>query len=228
MAVCGRRQERRFGECENGRVADLVPPDSTSRRDHWDATYRRAAPTLVSWFQPDPTVSLELFEVLQVPRDAAVIDVGGGASTLVDELRVRGFLDVSVLDISEAALALARDRVGHDEGVQFLHTDVLSWRPARQYDLWHDRAMFHFLVDGADRQRYLEVLQAAMRPGGRAIIMRPSPLTVRNAAPACRPHDTERTIWPLSWVAYSRSSKCAARNTPRRWGSSSLHVGRRA
>ncbi len=151
-------------------MADHVALDSQSRSDHWDATYRRAAPTLLSWYQQEPTVSLELLEALKVPSNAVVIDVGGGASNLVDALRLRGFLDVSVLDVSEAAIVLTRDRVGDAVGVQLLHMDALSWRPSRRYDLWHDRAVFHFLVDATDRQRYLAVLQAAVRPRSHAII----------------------------------------------------------
>jgi SAM-dependent methyltransferase len=159
-----------FGGCDTNIVANQAAPKPTSRRDHWDATYRRAAPTELSWHQLEPTVSLELIDAVGVPRDAAVIDVGGGASALVDHLLTRGCVDLSVLDISAAALAISRGRLGDAEKVQLLHADIVSWQPVRRYDLWHDRAVFHFLVEAADQQRYLNVLRSAVRPGGYAII----------------------------------------------------------
>ena len=115
-------------------------------------------------------MSLELIERLAVPSDAAVLDVGAGASTLVDHLLERGFTDVSVLDISEAALEGGRRRVGAATGVKWLHEDLLSWRPARRYGLWHDRAVFHFLTEAADRDRYLSSLKAGIEPGGGLIM----------------------------------------------------------
>jgi len=105
----------------------------------------------VSWYQPEPQVSLELIEALGVSPDDAVIDVGGGASLLVDRLVGRGWSDVTVLDTSGAALEVARDRLGGDARITWLHQDLLAWRPTRRYGLWHDRVVFHFLVDAADR-----------------------------------------------------------------------------
>jgi rhodanese-related sulfurtransferase len=105
-----------------------------------------------------------------VSRDQAVIDVGGGASTFVDHLLARGFSDVSVLDVSQAALAMTRDRVGSVDKVQLVHADIVTWRAARLYSLWHDRAVFHFLVDAADRKRYLDILRSSVLPGGHAVI----------------------------------------------------------
>jgi SAM-dependent methyltransferase len=113
-------------------------------------------------------MSLELIARLDVASDAAVLDVGGGASSLVDHLMERGFTDVSVLDVSEAALELGRRRVG--AGVKWFHEDLLSWRPARRYGLWHDRAVFHFLTEAADRDRYLNSLKAGLEPGGGLIM----------------------------------------------------------
>jgi cyclopropane fatty-acyl-phospholipid synthase-like methyltransferase len=114
-------------------------------------------------------MSLELIEKLRVPADAAVVDVGGGASILVDHLVERGFSDLTVLDISAPALDEVGRRLG-DAPVVRLHEDLLEWRPPRRYDLWHDRAVFHFLVTESDRRRYLDTLQAAIRPDGLVIL----------------------------------------------------------
>jgi cyclopropane fatty-acyl-phospholipid synthase-like methyltransferase len=112
---------------------------------------------------------LELIEELHIPRDAAVIDIGGGASLLADCLVERHFSDVTVLDLSEAALRESQHRLGGSHVIR-LHEDVLHWDPPRRYDLWHDRALFHFLVTDTDRRRYVETMYAALRPGGFVIL----------------------------------------------------------
>lgn len=140
------------------------------RADHWDSAYQDRGAHGVSWFQPDPTVSMELIEMLGVSTDDAVIDVGGGASLLVDSLIGRGWSDVTVLDISHTALEAARERLGSDAPVTWLDQDLLTWSPERHYGLWHDRAVFHFLVDAAERETYLRVLRAAVAPGGSVIL----------------------------------------------------------
>jgi 2-polyprenyl-3-methyl-5-hydroxy-6-metoxy-1,4-benzoquinol methylase len=113
---------------------------------------------------------MELIEMLGVSTDDAVIDVGGGASLLVDSLIGRGWSDVTVLDISHTALEAARERLGSDAPVTWLDQDLLTWSPERHYGLWHDRAVFHFLVDAAERETYLRVLRAAVAPGGSVIL----------------------------------------------------------
>ena len=140
------------------------------RADHWDATYTERGAEDVSWFQSEPHTSLALFDALGVRRDAAVIDVGGGASALVDRLVTHGYVDLTVLDISPVALDLARDRVGDAAKVEWVVSDVLTWAPDRRYDLWHDRAVFHFLTLAADRARYAECLHASLREDGWAIV----------------------------------------------------------
>jgi hypothetical protein len=149
-------------------------PESASspgtRAAHWDAAYETHGVTEVSWFQTEPVVSLELIEMLGIPRDAAVIDIGGGASPLVDRLVERGFNDLSVLDISDTALGAARQRLGPSARVSWLHEDLFAWRPSRRFDLWHDRAVFHFLVGKEDRDAYLDTLRAAIAPGGALIV----------------------------------------------------------
>jgi SAM-dependent methyltransferase len=143
---------------------------SGERSRHWDAVYGGRTPAGVSWYQPQPSVSLDLIEVLGLPLDTAVLDVGGGASTLVDVLVERGFSDVSVLDVSATALELARRRLGAASSVHWLHEDLLVWQPARRYGLWHDRAVFHFLVEPEQSGRYLDLLREAVHPGGYVIL----------------------------------------------------------
>jgi trans-aconitate methyltransferase len=140
------------------------------RLRHWEAIYEQD-PTRVSWYQPEPTTSLELIDQLEVATDSAIVDVGGGASTLVDALTARGFGDLSVLDVSGAALEVARQRLGSAaERISWLQHDLLQWTPSRRYDLWHDRAVFHFLVDRSDQEQYRRLLADTLSWTGAAII----------------------------------------------------------
>jgi trans-aconitate methyltransferase len=147
-------------------------PDSTDdQRTHWEAVYRTKAATETSWYQPVLQRSLELIQAAAVPPEAAILDVGGGASTLVDHLLAAGFTDVTVLDIASTALAQARTRLGAKAAcVQWIAADITTWQPTRRYVVWHDRAVFHFLVDPALRARYLDSLRAALAPGGHVVI----------------------------------------------------------
>lgn len=152
-------------------MTDIDPGSGLGERGHyWDGIYRDKEPTEVGWYQPQPAVSLELIESLGLAHDAPIIDVGAGASNLVDALLDRGFTDISLLDVSTVALDLVRQRLTGTTNVEYLHADVLSWRPTRRYALWHDRAVFHFLVDAADRSRYLDTMRAALAFDGLAII----------------------------------------------------------
>jgi 2-polyprenyl-3-methyl-5-hydroxy-6-metoxy-1,4-benzoquinol methylase len=148
-------------------------PPGTARHEHWDAVYSSRGEQQVSWYQADPRLSNELVTdaatVTAVGRDSAVIDAGGGASLLAERLAAAGFTDVTVVDVSAAALATARRRPGGSK-VTWIHADLLAWRPPRAYQIWHDRAVFHFLTIPADRAAYLETLHAAL-PGGGAIIL---------------------------------------------------------
>lgn len=150
-------------------MAGLSAPAS-ARQKHWDAAYQRGGTHAVSWFQPTATVSLELFDQLAVSPEAAVLDIGGGASTLADALTERGYRDLSVLDVSRVALEAVRRRLGGGSPVALVEADLLSWKPRRRYDVWHDRAVLHFLVDDGDRARYLQVLRASLRAGGVVIL----------------------------------------------------------
>jgi trans-aconitate methyltransferase len=140
-------------------------PDSGERVAHWDSVYERNQADSVSWFQAEPVVSLELVDLLGISTEAGVIDVGGGASVLVDALLRRGFADLTVLDISEAALRASRQRVGAGAPVEWIARDLLTWEPTRCYDLWHDRAVFHFL-SGDEVTDYRDLLHRAVAPGG--------------------------------------------------------------
>ena len=137
---------------------------------HWDDAYRTRGFEGVSWFQPEPTMSLALVDALEVGHDAALIDVGGGASTFVDHLVRRGYRDVTVLDISAAALEEGRERLSDSTAVTWVHEDLLSWRPQRRFDVWHDRAVFHFLTDPEERRRYLGLLADTVMVGGTVIM----------------------------------------------------------
>ena len=141
-------------------------------RDHWEQVYTTKAASAVSWYQPHATLSLRLVRATDVLHDAAIIDVGGGASTLVDDLLDAGFANVSVLDISRAALDATRSRLGHRAAsVHWLHADITATLLAADtYDVWHDRAVFHFLTAPQDRAAYVQNALRALKPGGHLII----------------------------------------------------------
>ena len=147
-----------------------APLSGDQREEHWDRAYETRGATGVSWFQPTANTSIQLIERLGIARGAPVIDVGGGASLLVDALLDCEFTDVSVLDVSKAALKEVRERLGSNASVSLLQKDLLAWKPERRYDLWHDRAVFHFLVDPLDQETYLRTLRAALRPTGFVIM----------------------------------------------------------
>ncbi len=140
---------------------------SSYRASHWDSAYKSRSATGVSWFQPEASVSLRLIGSLGIGSDQPIVDIGGGASMLVDGLLDRGYTDVTVLDVSQAALDSARDRLGdRADKVHWLREDLLDWEPTRRYSVWHDRAVFHFLVDDVDRERYRGALRTGLAPDG--------------------------------------------------------------
>lgn len=150
-------------------------------REHWENRYLSDAPHRLGWYRPRLDASLELIRLLSPSRDARLIDVGGGASTLVDDLLAQDLDSMTVLDVSPAALAIARNRLGS-------LADRVDWRASNvldadltsdRFDIWHDRAAFHFLVDESERQRYLAQLAGALVPGGHVVVGTFSP-----AAPA--------------------------------------------
>jgi SAM-dependent methyltransferase len=145
--------------------------EDAGRQAHWENVYTTKSETEVSWFQQSPAPSLDLIVQAGATRQSAIIDIGGGASRLVDHLVEQGFEDVTVLDLSGAALAAARSRLGAGaDRVSWIVADATAWEPARAYDIWHDRAAFHFLTDASDRAAYVARLRRGLKIGGHAII----------------------------------------------------------
>jgi 2-polyprenyl-3-methyl-5-hydroxy-6-metoxy-1,4-benzoquinol methylase len=141
-----------------------------SRRAHWENVYTTKRDREVSWFQENPAPSLDLIDQAQPTSESAIVDIGGGASRLVDGLVARGFNHITVLDLSEAALIAAKTRLGDNANVQWVVADVTTWNPTQTYDVWHDRAAFHFLTERDDRAAYVTRLKQAIKPGGHVVI----------------------------------------------------------
>lgn len=141
-------------------------------KSHWEKVYRTKQPTEVSWYRPHLDLSIQLIEEAAADRDAYVIDVGGGESTLVDDLLARGYRNLSVLDLSSTALAVARERIGEKAAlVDWLCGDVTNFEFfAQQFDVWHDRAVFHFLTAPRDRLQYVRQVAQAVKRGGHVIV----------------------------------------------------------
>lgn len=142
-----------------------------SRHAHWENVYATKDEHAVSWFQKRPHISLDLIRATSVNADASIIDIGAGASRLVDALINWGFKAVTVLDLSEKALATSKARLGvSGTHVRWVAANVTKWEPSQTYDVWHDRAAFHFLTETEDQAAYVERVQKAVRPGGHVII----------------------------------------------------------
>ena len=136
---------------------------------HWDDAYGQGESTR-SWFETEPVMSLRMIDAAGVSNDASVVDIGGGTSRLVDALLARGHDDLTVLDVSDAALKIAQDRLGGDAAeVHWVNADIRTWSPGRVFGLWHDRAVMHFLSDPADQDAYRKTLNDASRPGTVAV-----------------------------------------------------------
>lgn len=145
--------------------------NNIDREAHWQNVYATKAEEEVSWFQENPAPSLDLIAATGISTDARIIDVGGGASRLVDSLLEKGFGRVAILDLSAKALEATKKRLGRrGDAVDWIIGDVTTWNPSNTYDLWHDRAAFHFLTNPADRDAYIVRLKKAVRPDGHVII----------------------------------------------------------
>ena len=141
------------------------------RQSHWQNVYQTKGERDVSWFQETPTISLELIRATGVGPNASIVDIGGGASRLADALIAEGFHSLTVLDVSEKALAASQERLGPKAAnIAWIAADVTGWQPGKRYDLWHDRAAFHFLTVPADRAAYAACVRSAVGPGGHIII----------------------------------------------------------
>ncbi len=140
------------------------------RTEHWNRVYATKRETGVSWYQPKPALSLALIREY-APQNASIIDIGGGASLLTAELVREGYGDLAVLDISAEALERAKENLGAEAAkIEWVVADIMAWKPTRQWQVWHDRAVFHFLTDAASQDAYIRALYAAALPGAIAII----------------------------------------------------------
>jgi hypothetical protein len=143
----------------------------SNQASHWERVYTEKRAEEVSWRQDQPTLSLRLIAQTGLAKGAPIVDVGGGASTLVDHLIASGYRDLTVLDVAASALEQAKQRLlGHVGQVSWVVDDVTTWRPDRRYALWHDRAVLHFLTEKADQEAYAHTLRAALAENGWVII----------------------------------------------------------
>lgn len=150
-------------------MAGHAPAEGTAA--HWEQVHQDSSPADVSWYEPSPDTSLAMLDELGAdPRDP-VLDVGAGSSALAESLLHRGFNDITALDVSDSALQMARDRLGdRAQEIDWIVADLLAWRPARRYAVWHDRAVFHFLAEEDQRERYRQLLHHALVPGGLVVV----------------------------------------------------------
>ncbi len=140
-------------------------------RAHWQQRYEDREPAQLSWYEPVPQRSLAAIQALRLAPDAAILDVGGGASALAAELVAAGHTDVTVLNLAASALDRARARLGaRAKEITWVTADIREYEFDRSFDLWHDRAVFHFMVSNADRHRYVRTLEGALRPGGHVVL----------------------------------------------------------
>ncbi len=136
---------------------------------HWDVIYSTKSEDQVSWFEAVPKRSLELISELEIPKDANIIDIGGGESHLTDNLLSKGFQNLTILDISEVAIEKTKKRIG-PSSVKYIVSNITEFKPTQKYDLWHDRATFHFLTNSTDVEAYLRIADDALLPDGHLIV----------------------------------------------------------
>ena len=142
-----------------------------SKKEHWDKIYSTKTLQEVSWYQPVPKISLELILSLKLSKDSPIIDVGGGDSFLVDSLIEKGYIDLTVLDISKVAIERAKNRLGkHAKKVNWIVSDITNFYPERKYSVWHDRAVFHFLRNEQEINSYLKSLNDGTDDNGKLVI----------------------------------------------------------
>ncbi len=142
-----------------------------NRKEHWENIYSTKALNEVSWYQPTPETSLSIIEETNTAKDAAIIDIGGGDSFLVDHLLKAGYTNVTVLDVSEQAIERAKTRLGNDANkVKWICIDAAQFNPTEQYDLWHDRAAFHFLNESTEIKHYVNTVNSNLSENGNLVI----------------------------------------------------------
>jgi 2-polyprenyl-3-methyl-5-hydroxy-6-metoxy-1,4-benzoquinol methylase len=142
-----------------------------NKKAHWERIYHDRTPCEVSWYQSETELSLKMIQNAGTPKDASIIDVGGGASILVKNLHGAGYGDLTVLDISERGIAYAKDQMGEDaDRIHWIEDDIMEFSAPKLYDIWHDRAVFHFLIKKDNRAKYVETLKRTLTPGGTIIL----------------------------------------------------------
>jgi len=158
--------------CSFTKNIKIIKGIKMENKTHWEQIYHTKESAQVSWYQLHPRLSLQYIQNTGIAASAHIIDVGGGASTLVDHLLDVGFQQVTVLDISQEALEIAQQRLGERaKSIAWLEADITKTiLPHHEYDLWHDRAVFHFLINQEDRQRYVDLVKEAVKPGGHIIV----------------------------------------------------------
>jgi cyclopropane fatty-acyl-phospholipid synthase-like methyltransferase len=145
--------------------------ENFDRKNHWENIYKTKELKDVSWFEPNPETSLHFFKQFNVQKSAKIIDIGGGDSFLVDHLLALGYNNITVLDISEAALQRAKNRLGNEAlKVKWIVADAATFKPTEKYDFWHDRAAFHFLTEEEEISKYLDIVQNNLEPTGILVI----------------------------------------------------------
>lgn len=143
----------------------------SDRKTHWENVYASKSPSQVSWYQAEPTLSLRLIKNTGIDHTEPVIDVGGGASLLVDHLLAEGYRQLAVLDIAESSLAFIKQRLGEKaELIEWFEADVTEFKAPHSFTVWHDRAVFHFLTQAVDREKYIAVLNRSLRARGQLIL----------------------------------------------------------
>lgn len=141
------------------------------QKQHWEKVFETKTDSEKSWFQPYPETSVQFIKELNIPKEAAIIDVGGGDSYLVDALVQDGYKDITVLDISAKALQNAQKRLGKNAGkIKWIESDVLHFHPSQKYDCWHDRAVFHFVTDSQEISNYKDQIADAVKEEGKLIV----------------------------------------------------------
>ena len=145
--------------------------EQIDKKHHWENIYQTKELNEVSWFQPKPETSLNFFEEFAISSTAKIIDIGGGDSFLIDHLLLLGYIDITVLDISNSAIERAKKRLGSNaEKVKWIVSDIVDFEPTESYDVWHDRAAFHFLTNKEDREKYVSIADKGLTNDGLLIV----------------------------------------------------------
>lgn len=141
------------------------------KKEHWEKVFSTKKGNEVSWYQPNPKTSMDFIQKLAIPKDAKIIDIGGGDSYFIDSLLEADFTNLYLLDISKQAIIRIKNRLGENASkVTFIVSDILDFEPPTTFDFWHDRASFHFLTEQSDIQKYKAIVAAAVVPNGKFVI----------------------------------------------------------